>query len=299
MDHSMEYTTFVLVTFQRDKEILQAIQSIMKQKGKFEIILIDNYPLSTLGNKLPITDNLKYFMQKENKGLMWARNFGAKKAKGKIIVYLDDDAEFETDDVISKINRYFEKSDDIVCLAFLIKNYFTRQIVPKEFPHPNIKYASHERLVSYYVGAGHAFRKKALTTIGPLLDTFYGAEELDMSYRLINQGYKILYTPDIIVLHKASPKGRHTHGKNIYYSLRNRYWVLGRHLPFCYFFVNTFLWSIVWFVKALFSNNLRYFLTGLLDGLKKNVYTIKNGQRIVLNKNAIAYLKQNGGRLWF
>lgn len=293
------FVSFVIVTYLRNAEVLAAVQSILKQKGDFEIIIIDNNSDSTLKSLLPGDERIKHLLQNCNRGYVWARNFGVEISKGNIILFLDDDAEFQSEDVVERLITHIKDNPQAECIAFKILNYYTKTIVPKEFPHPDIKISNQKSLVSYYIGAGHAFRSEIVKTLGPFLDMNYGGEELEYSFRLINNGNQILYVPDIIVFHRAAIGGRHSNGKNIYYSVRNRLWLSALHLPIQYFLINNLLWNMIWFVRAFKSMSLSYYLRGNLDGMRKCVQVFRNKQRHPLSQRAISYLKQNGGRLWF
>jgi GT2 family glycosyltransferase len=292
------FVSFVIVTYKRHTEALAAVQSILSQKGDLELILIDNNPDATLKSLLPDDERIKHLQQNCNRGYVWARNHAVEIAQGDIIVFLDDDAEIQSENVVENLIAHFKNNPHAACIAFQIRNYYTQTIVPKEFPHPDLKISDRKSLVSYYVGAGHAFRSEIVRSLGTFLDMNYGGEELEYSFRLINNGYQIIYVPDVIVLHKAAIGGRHSYGKNIYYSVRNRLWLTARYLPIYYFLINNFLWSLIWFMRAFKSMTLYYYLYGNLDGIGKCVQVFQNKQRHPLSKQAISYLKQNGGRLW-
>ena len=291
--------SFIIVTYQRNDEAIAAVNSVLAQSGEFEIIIIDNNPDSTLEENLPVDTRINHYLQDENRGYVWARNYAVSVSQGDILFYLDDDAELEGRGVIEFVRTQFDNVSEIACLAFQIRNYYTNKIVPMEFPHPDVSLKNKSMLVSYYVGAGHAFRRSVLFELGPFLDMGYGAEELEYSYRLVNRGYVIKYVPEIAVLHKASPKGRHSRGRNVYYSIRNRFWALSRHLPWRFLIVNLSLWSVVWFIRSFRSNTLGYFVSGLRDGLKKMQETVESSERHALTSKALRYLRHNGGRLWF
>ncbi|MBN1560536.1 glycosyltransferase family 2 protein, partial [candidate division KSB1 bacterium] len=263
------------------------------------ILVIDNNPASTLKDELPSDSRIKYLAQNENRGYVWARNYAVSVAQGEILFYLDDDAAFAGDGVVETVCAEFSQEPALACAAFQIRNFYTKMIVPREFPHPDVTRYAENMFVSYYVGAGHALKKAVCKELGPLLDMEYGAEELEYSYRLLQNNYCIKYVPTVVVLHKASPKGRHSSGRNVYYSIRNRFWTLSRHLPWRYLLVNLSLWLIVWSIRSLRSGAFRYFLQGVRDGLQKMHTTVKRGERHVLTRRALNYLKQHGGRLWF
>lgn len=292
-----QLTSIIIVTYKREDEAVAAVQNVLQQQGHLEIVIIDNDPQSNLEKKLPSAENIRYLKQGSNLGCGGGRNAGAQAAKGEFLVFLDDDAEFKTNDVVLKVCNYFNSDPKLGCLAFQIRNYYTNEIDPKEFPHTDPTLYDKSMKVSYYVGAGHAIRKKTFDEIGPIMEIIY-REELDYAFRMIKAGYSLLYAPDILVLHKVSQSGRSTNKKFIYYNVRNRYYVLARHLPLIYLLSNISAWNVVWFYRALKIFALKEFAAGIWHGSIFLFNQIKNGRNVV-GKKELEYLKKNGGRLWY
>jgi GT2 family glycosyltransferase len=292
-------SSVIIITYKRHNELLEAVRSIISEPDYDEIIIIDNDPFSELMGKLPWKDSIKYFLQDRNYGVAGGRNKGIEEAQGDILVFLDDDAVFSSSNVLKTSREYFENNINLACLAFRIENYYSRKIVPMEFPHPDTNKADQETFISYFLGGACALRRSALDHVGPFMDLQYGGEELELSFRLIKAGYFLLYTPRVLVLHKASSSGRFHSGRYIYLSVRNRMQILSAHLPLRYLSVNTVLWTLVWFVRAVKLKAIKDFLKGLQEGLKVTAANFRSGHRAPLSGDALNYLKQNGGRLWF
>ena len=109
--------SFIIVTYERNDEVIEAINSILSQTGKFEIIVIDNNPASTLKDVIPVDSRIRHLLQNENKGYVWARNFAPSVARGDILVYLDDDAVLASDNVIETVFRKIDKAPNIAIIG--------------------------------------------------------------------------------------------------------------------------------------------------------------------------------------
>ncbi|EMQ2878780.1 hypothetical protein V9N52_004113, partial [Vibrio navarrensis] len=105
----------------------------------------------------------------------------------------------------------FERDSSIKGIAFNIKEFNTETHNRFEIPHKNKNINLDEDFNTYLmIGAGHALDVKAVKEVGNYPDDFglYGFEEIDLSFRLINAGYKIRYLCRCVILHKKSPDGR-------------------------------------------------------------------------------------------
>lgn len=92
--------SLVICTYNRDKYILQALQSISAQvfdKSLFELVVIDNNSsdktASIVQNFIAANPGLNaHYIFEANQGLSFARNRGWKEAKAPVVSYVDDDA---------------------------------------------------------------------------------------------------------------------------------------------------------------------------------------------------------------
>jgi len=123
----------VIVTYNRSKELLSALNSALKQKYKpWEIIIINNYKIKILKKNLGINfKNLKIINSKKNLHSANGRNLGARKSSCKYIAFLDDDDQwsreylFDANKIISK-----NKPDAVLTNVYKLdsKNKLFKQI---------------------------------------------------------------------------------------------------------------------------------------------------------------------------
>jgi GT2 family glycosyltransferase len=236
---------------------------------------------------------IKFYSLTENLGVAGGRNYGVKQASGDVLVFLDDDAVFAQKGYFSAIREKMEKDPAIGALAFRVINFYTGQMRTEEMPFTDKKLdMSVERLTSTFIGAGHAIRKEIFEKCGLYpADYFYGVEELDLSFRIIDKGYRILYFPSVRVLHKQVNTGRVTNQEKWIMSYRNRMLTAYKYLPTKY----VVGLGIVLFGKiTILSKGINAPLEGLCRYKKKKQGTIV--QKV--SEPAIAYLQTNYGRLW-
>src|SRR5690606_36640455 len=134
-------------------------------------------------------------------GVAGGRNFLMIKAQGEIVVSIDDDAVFVGDDAIDKIWSSFEESRELGVAAFRVTNIvsglrslnipFAKSAISRDPTH-----GSTRANVTYFIGCGHAIRKSIVEDLGGYRDDMmFGEEEMDLAYRVIQAGYRIVYEP--------------------------------------------------------------------------------------------------------
>lgn len=117
---------------------------------------------------------------------------------------------------------------------------------------------------------------------------------------MIQAGINILYTPLITVHHYPEASvvendpGKRTNIE-LQLHVRNRIWLAYKHIPFPYLPVYLLAWASYWGVQAVKNRQMRAFLRGVRSGIQG----LKELPRTPLDRQAIAYLKDNWGRLWY
>src|SRR3989344_6481051 len=101
--------SIVVPVYNRVDTLKKCLDSIYFQKyTNFEVIVIDDgssIDLKSTFDNYPV----KYFYLLNNSGPAFARNFGAKQAKGKILVFIDSDVVL-TSDFLERLAHIFDKN---------------------------------------------------------------------------------------------------------------------------------------------------------------------------------------------
>lgn len=271
--------SLLIISFGRYQEVLETFACVNKYHGKkIELLFLDNNPARELETALSsIVENnssilFSYFHTGENLGVAEGRNFLIEK--------------------IQKVTDYMANNAKVGALAFNIKNYFTRKALSHEIPHGNKKLDFSQNLLTYYfIGAGHAIRKEVYQKAGfyPKDLGLYGGEERDLSFRILEAGYQILYASDIVIYHKVSPNGRMMRKKENFFRYRNQLIVLNRYMPMRYRLTSNFVWSIFYLVK----------MNGEILDIVKVLSEIFSLKRKVVSDKTIRYIKFVDGRLYY
>lgn len=289
----------IIICYNRKNELKECIQSVLKQTLKpYEIIIVDNNSVDGTDKLLKngeISDSsIKYFKLVKNLGVAGGRNYGIKQATGDILVFLDDDALLESEKALERTVNRFEKDPDIGILAFKIINYYTKTIQRNEFPHLDRSLDQDKEFeTSYFIGAGHAIRKEVFDKCGLYPeDYFYGMEELDLSFRAIDKGFKIIYFPDVVVLHKKSLMGRISDRKKCIYNYRNRLSISYKYLRNRHLTISAF----IWFFKIVKESSS--FLTPI-KGITSFLTYKKSLLREPISDLTLQKIRKLRGRIWY
>lgn len=144
-----------------------------------------------------------------------ARNILYKKAKGVVLIGLDDDAHPLYSDFVERVLFLFDKKPTVGIIAFEeIKGIFSSDEVALASVASDTKV---EYLTKEFIGCGFAIRKEVyhLTNGFPVWMDIYG-EESCVSIEVISKGYDILFSNTIKVNHRVDKVARKLSGKNYY-----------------------------------------------------------------------------------
>lgn len=291
--------SILIITYKRENELLETLKCFNGYSGKMlEILILDNNQTNNLEQKISnifSKENIriKYYNDGKNYGVCLGRNYLIQKASGDILITLDDDIEIKEDInmFILKIEKYFE-NEKIGCLAFKIINYYTQKQLRHEIPHGNKKINFDKNLKTYYfIGAGHAIRKKIYSLIGdyPKDLGIYGGEERDLAFRILESGYEILYTVDLLIYHKVALGGRLKVKQKNFYMYRNYLIVFNKYMPNLYCISANFIWSIYYIFK----------LNGKLTEVKETLKLLKKVEKRTISNETLKKIKEMKGRVFY
>lgn len=302
--------SILIITYNRPADLIDLLQCInrlyddVNKEIIYEVNILNNQ--STVGydsvedyvkNKLRFKHN--YIVAEENLGVAKGRNFLAEKSNTELLLFLDDDIYFEPFDpiLLLEINTgNLFKVNNTAIITYDIRYFDNGQIQPSAFPHKKFKQIIGENcfLTYYFTGAAHILKRSVFIECGLYpTDFFYGMEEYDLSYRVLDKGFSIGYSNSITFLHKESPLGRKPKNEQVRMMWVNKCKVAYRYLPTKYFYSTAVMWSLEYFKKAGVD------MKGWLKGWKQVSLIPKTQQRTTIQKLALKYLKRVQARLWY
>lgn len=198
----MEKVSLYIPCYNAGKFIKKCLDSVINQSYAIdEIIIVDD---GSTDKTIDILKNypVRILTHRKNKGLAAARNTAFKEAKNEFVASLDADCIAD----IQWLQRLMEcfVSDDIVGVGGMLKETNISNVADK---WRSIHMAQHwgNEIINdppFLYGNNTAFRKNCIEKVGfyrEVLKTNY--EDVDLSMRIYNNGFRLIYNPRSFVEH--------------------------------------------------------------------------------------------------
>jgi GT2 family glycosyltransferase len=289
--------SFIVVTHARVEWLLGALESIRRQTiDSREIVVVVNGPdpgteqiLRAGGSEIRAT------ILDHNCGVGGGRNAGIALARGEILFFLDDDAELRDRDAVARLLTHFDRDPDLAVVGLLVIDATTGTIERPCIPFRNKRVPQGPTAACYFAGGACAIRRGVFDRVGLYDESlFYGGEELDLSYRLLEAGFRILFDPSVAVLHHAVGGGD---SLAPYFFARNRPWVALRHLPLLCCVTHIVAWWAWSLARGFQAEGVGSALRGMRDCVVGMPRIWRD--RRPISRATYQFLGRNGGRLWF
>ncbi len=285
LDPVSPLVSIVIVTWNRRDDVLETIRSIREQSYQnVEIVVVDN--ASTDGTVEELQRNhseIKVICLQENLGASAGRNPGITAAQGEIVFLLDSDASLGKDTIRNAV-RKFQSQSNIGVIACKVVNASTKQIDRTAgwiFSEKDKLDQDREFLSFSFSECGCAFRKEVFVDAGLFWEAlFFGGEGEDLSLRIWDAGYAILYSPDCIIYHRVSPIERVTGSNRQYFKLRNMLYIYIVRYPWWMLPIYIPTKIAVSLVRAMNRGCFKVTLNAIWDVLKNLPYLLKERRPI-------------------
>ena len=241
----------------------------------------------------------RYIHAPENLGVARGRNFALQQGTAPIIIMLDDDSELQHKDSLVQLIIEFNLQNTErpkAIISFKVLYFENLQMQTNALPHKKFELYKEKPFFPtyYYAGGAHAIRRDALEKAGIYPeDFFYGMEEYDLSYRILEAGFAIVYSDKIVMLHKESPLGRQPKKEKLRMMWVNKTKVAWRYLPKKYFYSTAFMWSMEYLRKSSFD------IAGFFKGWTDISTIQRKEKRFPIGDKTLQYLEQVDARLWY
>ena len=224
----------IILSLDRPDETADAVRSALAQRGvSRHVVVVDQGSrpehLARLAALLRDRTDATLVRLPDNLGVAGGRNRASAIGHGRVIVALDNDAEFATAGTVAEAVAALDEDAGLGALGFRILAHASGEDDRSSWGYPpRLKPLAAGTFDSAtFVGAGHAIRRTVWEQAGGYDEAlFFCWEEFDFCLRAIALGWTIRYRGDIAVLHKVSPGRRVTwSATRWFYFVRNRLYI--------------------------------------------------------------------------
>ncbi len=219
-----EMVSFVIPTYNSERTLGKCIESVMSQKVKKEVIVVDDGSTDGTENLMKkFGKTVKYFRY-ENRGPASARNVGLAKGKGEYIAFVDSD--------VTLPKGWSEKA------LRLLKSSGAAGVGGPGMSRDKGVVAKSLNVLLYGETAGREHDVTSIATMDVIYKrvaigdmkfdesfTSSSGEDPDFNFRLVKKGYRLLFSPDMWV--------QHDHPTSIM-GIIKKWYNYGRHYPLLY-----------------------------------------------------------------
>jgi len=192
----------IIPTFNSEKVIAKCLTSLQKQnfKGKYEIIVVDDESKDNTAKIASKFKGVKVF-KRPHRGPAVQRNFGVKKSKGDIVLFVNDD------NVADKnwLKRMIEPFKDLevagvsgTCRTENNESLLARYVgYDIEYRHEEMK---RKKYIDFIGTFSAAYRKSVFLKVGGFDETFTQptGEDPELSFRIAKK-HKLVFQPKAVV----------------------------------------------------------------------------------------------------
>lgn len=250
--------SIIILNWNRCEDVVETLDHVLKLNYEnLEIILIDNGSTDNSVEVLSQYKSIKLIALPKNIGCEDGNNVGILNANGEILIFLDSDADLETDG-IKKILNVFNEDTEIGIVEPKIIRPSDNKILnePRYWPTRNA-----------FTGCVVAIKSSVFKKIGLRPGEFFlYSSEPDICLRAIESGYKIIHSSEIIGRHRESPHARAN--KRFYHlATRNLTWVIWRHYPIKSAIYETLILFLVHAVRSAKHFAFHFYLLGIFEAI--------------------------------
>ncbi|MFD0251799.1 glycosyltransferase family 2 protein [Streptomyces sp. NPDC127113] len=206
----------------------------------------------------------------ENLGVSGGRNVAIEhlRARGDVdvVVDLDDDGLLVHTDVFEKLAAMYGADGRLGIVSFRIADEQGRT-QRRHVPRLRSKDPLRAGEVTTFLGGGHALSMRMLERTGTWPDAFFFAhEETDLAWRALDDGWRVVYEPSLLLQHPWTSPARHA----VYHRMtaRNRVWLAKRHLPAPLVPAYLGMWTLLTVARTRSWGGLRAWAGGFAEGVR-------------------------------
>jgi GT2 family glycosyltransferase len=276
--------TAIFIAGRPSSELEGAIASVIAQQPRpTELVLFGNGCEIVPPNGLPEDLHVVSASSPVNLGVARGRNAATSKATGDYLLFVDDDA-ILLDGSVDAAVQLLDDDPRVGAVAFAIRDPRTHRPALWYYADPPELAAERRFDAPWLIGCANLIRRDLFLRLNGFWEGYFRElEEIDLSWRILSSGHRILYEPLAKAEHEER-SSRHTR-----YSLASNLMVAWRLLP-----IRLALRQSAFFLALFSARAIRYrepldVLAGLWDFARRLPRVLR--ERDPLDRATVAYLR--------
>jgi len=258
----LKLSIVILTMGDRPEELSRAIESTEPLRGAGgEVVVVGNG-----ADAGPVPDGVITVRLEENLGVAGGRNAGVRACAGDVVLFLDDDGWYPDGAELGEhVSARFGAEPQLAVLSFRVADPDGGAGARWHVPRLRAGDPGRSSVVTTFAGGACAIRRSAYLEAGGLPDAFFfGHEETDLSWRLMDLGYRLEYDAAAVMCHPPVHNARHA----MWYRLeaRNRVWLARRNLPWPLAVAYLANWMAITVLRERSPDALRAWFEGFREG---------------------------------
>lgn len=200
--------TVGIATRDRPEALERCLASLASLAGlAAEVIVVDDGSTPPARHRAHAGEGppVRFIQHPESRGVAESRNVIAREAATPWVLNLDDDAFVLTRGAIERAVRVLERDPEVAAVALPQADMEGRPYPPAAQPCA----AGYAAYLPSFVGYGFLMRRAAFLEVGGFRARLgIHGEEKELSLRLLDRGWRVVYLPDACVGHVAAHAGR-------------------------------------------------------------------------------------------
>jgi len=201
--------TVIIVNYNGKKELEDCLSSLMKNSySNYEVILVDN---NSKDDSIEFVKNtyshIKIIELEKNYGFAFPNNIGAKKAKGDLLLFLNNDTKQKHNFISELVKEILNDPKIAICQSLLLKTNGEIDSSGDFIDSIGVCYSSKVKIekisnILSAKGASMMIRKDIFEKIGKFDEKFFASfEDVDLGWRSWILGFKVVVVPKSVVYH--------------------------------------------------------------------------------------------------
>ncbi len=248
----------------RAEALAAAVRSLLTDPAVGVVVV------SNGGGQIPVVDDprVRLVVAADNLGVPGGRDFGLTHCSAPVVGFLDDDAVAPPSASVRILDE-FDRHRELGAVSLRLVDEAGGS-ARRHVPRPRGTSPERSSEVALFLGGASAIRVDAYGSVGGYFtELFYGHEEVELCWRLIDAGWRIRYLADVTVFHPRTDISRHARGWRL--TGRNRVWVARRTLPLPVAAVHVTVWLLLGVARAPDRASRRSYVEGWIEGWRGRI----------------------------